>query len=423
MDKILENIINDLKKLVEGNTDTQINQNQVLMVIKSNNVTDNNKIGRYVSEVNKWLSKEGLLLSDTEDSTETEDLKIKPFDFTNMKLSTLTLTLGNIIDRLENDEIDLFPDFQRLGGLWNNERKSRLIESLILGIPLPSFYFDATNNNSWVIVDGLQRLTAINEYFVTKKLVLSGMEFLKDLNGKGFDQVPPSYNRRMKEKNLTGVFINEGTPLEVRLNIFKRLNTGGLHLTQQEIIHALAPQRVRLFLKKYANDDKFRKATDYSIDFTRMADREFVLRFASYILCGVEVFKQVETMEAFLDRGIQALSTKSDAELELLGLSFTQTMELAFNVFGKNAFRRITSESRRPPISKALFDAVSVEFSRLEKQEATRLINNKSVIIEKLKNEFENLNGQFYHDVRSGRATSAEGRLRKMRELIEESIK
>lgn len=411
----------DLEKLINGSAYAQISLEQIYFYLGANGIDEkHSRYIDYLTEIKKWLLEKGCLSDEVDDEASAPD--IKPFDFTKIKISQQSITLTNIIDRIESEEIDMFPDFQRKSGLWKEGQKSRLIESLILGIPLPLFYFDTTDKNRWVVVDGLQRLTTIKEYFVDKRLSLTDMEFLKDLDGKNYHEVPPSSNRRMKEKNLQSVMIEEGTPPEVRLNIFKRINTGGLQLTQQEIIHALAPQNVRTFLKTLADNVSFKRATDYSISSERMLDREFALRFASYTLCGVEAFKKAETLEGFLDLGIKALSTKNAEELEAIKQSFIGAMDLSYSVFNKSAFRRISFEGRRGPISKALFDTISVLFSKLSENEKTALIEKKEIFKAKLIYEFENISGQFLHDMRSGRPAAAENRLNKIKALIEETL-
>ena len=98
--------------------------------------------------------------------------------------------MRNLIERLKFKEIDMNPDFQRHADLWDNPKMSRLIESILIRFPLPAFYFDASDEDRWLIVDGLQRLSAIKKFVVDKKLKLSGLEYLEDFKGKGYDELP-----------------------------------------------------------------------------------------------------------------------------------------------------------------------------------------------------------------------------------------
>jgi hypothetical protein len=93
-----------------------------------------------------------------------------PFDPKLIKITVETTTIFNLAQRLKYNQIDLYPKFQRKANLWDDVRKSRLIESLLLRFPLPAFYFDIENEDNWLVVDGLQRLSAIRDFVVENKL-------------------------------------------------------------------------------------------------------------------------------------------------------------------------------------------------------------------------------------------------------------
>ena len=164
---------------------------------------------------------------------------IKPFDTRNIKISNSVITLDNMVKRLKYNEIDLNPDFQRNANLWDNTKMSRLIESMILKLPLPVFYFDVSDNNKWVVIDGLQRLSTIKDFVVDKKLRLKNLEFLSELEGKKFDELGRNIQRIIEETQLITYQMEPQTPKEVRYSIFSRINTGGLILNPQELRQAL----------------------------------------------------------------------------------------------------------------------------------------------------------------------------------------
>lgn len=240
----------------------------------------------------KYLEENNISVVEEEVEEMTDEINytelIKPYDTTQIDISPKPLSLDMIISRLENEEIDLMPDFQRKAGLWSPEKKSQLIESLLLRIPLPAFYFDGSNNSKWVVIDGLQRLTALKEFFVDdeSKLRLQGLEFLKELEGATIDDMPRAYVRRMKETQVITYIINPGAPINLKYNIFKRINTGGLELEPQEIRHALYQGFPARYLKELANLEEFKQATGYSVKTDRMLDREFVLRFLTFYGLG-----------------------------------------------------------------------------------------------------------------------------------------
>ncbi len=187
-------------------------------------------------------------LSETEDTSNTgveaeevdgDERITDPFDPAKIRVETRTMTIDLLLSRIEHGELDLTPGFQRKGGIWGEGAQSRLIESTLIRIPLPAFYVDATNEDKWLVVDGLQRLTTLKKFVLDKTLKLHGLEFLTQLRGKNYDELSRPYQRRVVETQVVVYLIDKGTPSEVKFNVFKRINTGGLPLSAQEIRHAL----------------------------------------------------------------------------------------------------------------------------------------------------------------------------------------
>ncbi|HEB4994185.1 TPA: DUF262 domain-containing protein, partial [Aeromonas hydrophila subsp. hydrophila] len=127
-----------------------------------------------------------------------------PFSTKDIKVNTQTIALSALIARLNYDEIDLQPTFQRKSGLWTNTQMSRLIESILLKMPLPIFYFDVSEPGRWLVVDGLQRLSAIKRFAVDNKrpLKLTNLEFLGELNGLTYADLPRPMQRVIDETQI-----------------------------------------------------------------------------------------------------------------------------------------------------------------------------------------------------------------------------
>ena len=297
------------------------------------------------------------------------DLMEKPFNPTKIDITTKPLTIDLLLKRLKAEpiEIDLSPAFQRKGDLWDGKKQSQLIESLLIKFPLPAFYFDGSDNNKWLVVDGLQRLSALRNFVILKSLRLVGLEFLNKLDGLGFDDLPRNLQRQIEEAQITAYIINAGTPEEVKFNIFKRINTGGLILNSQEIRHALNQGIPAKFVEELANTKEFQEATS-KINSDRMLDREFVTRFLAFRIKPVSEYKP--DLDTYMNQKMGEIKLLSAEEREKIKKSFVSSMKLAKDVFGDYAFRKVFDLSeRRRPINKALFEVWSAELSRLTENE------------------------------------------------------
>ena len=298
-------------------------------------------------------------------STNDSDAPIeKPFNPKEINIKSKTMSLDNIIKRIRESEIDMAPDFQRKGDLWTPDKQSRLIESMLIKLPLPAFYFDGTEDEKWLVVDGLQRLSAIKNFVVDESLRLQGLEFLENISGKTFSELPRNYRRMIEETEIVAYIINPGTPADVKFNIFKRINTGGLVLEPQEIRHALNQGIPSKFVAKLACLESFKEATQNVIATDRMLDREFVTRFLAFYLNGSKGYKP--DLDTFMTSSMAQLNTKTESELDNILTAFDQAMKLSKIIFNKWAFRKVYStEERRKPINKALFEVWSVELANL----------------------------------------------------------
>ena len=381
--KDLDKLINIAQNYREGT----ISNSLLIDVLSSQqNFKENIELCRkYLEENNISVVEEEEVEEMTDEINYTE--LIKPYDTTQIDISPKPLSLDMIISRLENEEIDLMPDFQRKAGLWSPEKKSQLIESLLLRIPLPAFYFDGSNNSKWVVIDGLQRLTALKEFFVDdeSKLRLQGLEFLKELEGVTIDDMPRAYVRRMKETQVITYIINPGAPINLKYNIFKRINTGGLELEPQEIRHALYQGFPARYLKELANLEEFKQATGYSVKTDRMLDREFVLRFLTFYGLGVLEYKG--SIDLFLNAGMEMLNRKGFEKTDAgrIKIRFVMVLNVSKEIFGKFAFRRMPDLCKRRPISKALFETWTCILAECTEEELDSLVERKKNLIRKIK--------------------------------------
>ncbi|MCI0574083.1 MAG: DUF262 domain-containing protein, partial [Myxococcaceae bacterium] len=270
------------------------------------------------------------------------------------------------------------------GGLWSDAAQSRLIESLLIRIPLPAFYMDATNEERWLVVDGLQRLSVLKRFIIDQDLALTGLEFLINLRGKRFSELPRPLQRRIEETQLIVYLIQPGTPPNLKFNIFERINTGGLPLSAQEIRHALNQGPAALMLERLAGAPAFERVVGRSIRTQRMTDREFVLRFLAFVLTPPETYRS-QDLDGFLNQQMGVLNAMSDADRAALEGRFLRAMDAAWRLFEKDAFRkRYRPEDPRKPVNKALFEAWAVTLDALSDAELELLVQRRETLRDRL---------------------------------------
>lgn len=362
----------------------------------------------------KQNSDDDLLGIEDDDSNEHNS---DPFNPDDVSIETRTVTMETLLRRLEQKTILLNPDFQRKE-VWSIERKSQLIESLLLRIPLPMFYVSSDEKSNWTVVDGLQRISTFRDYVLGSKYIsdptkyrkykgegfsLSDLEFWSDLNGKQMNDLPVNLYNRILETNFTFTIINPGTHEEVKRNIFKRLNTGGLPLSSQEIRNALYTGLSTELLNELATTKEFLAATCRSIQAQRMEDRELVLRYVAFILRDFSTYKRTQNIDTWLSDTMIILNsmpsldsreinkcikrgTVNAVDINRLTLddiknSFTIAMKRAKTIFGAHAFRKSVPGMRRRPVNKSLFETWGVILSSLSDSEFINLTKNRAQLI------------------------------------------
>ena len=292
-----------------------------------------------------------------------------PYNPDQMRVESKTFSIRLIYDMIKDGDLDLSPDFQR-NVVWDSFRKSRLIESILLRIPLPMFYFSQDEEGKLFVVDGLQRLTAIKE-FMDNKLVLRDLEYLsgtcegKTYNKEG-NKIEEKYYRWFNMTQLSVNVIDPQSPSKVKYDIFRRLNTGGRPLNAQELRNCLAKERVRKALREMAGLSSFKKATGNSISDTRMDAQELALRFIFFRFHYKKnaIAKYSGNMDLDLDDFVDLLNKMGDFEFDKYVAEYDTAMKIARHLFGRHAFRKVyintVKDSPKSLVNKALFVSWSV---------------------------------------------------------------
>lgn len=314
-----------------------------------------------------------------------------PFDPASISIETKIISMDALIRRLKQKTIRLAPNFQR-GFVWDEKRQGRLIESLMLRIPLPMFYVSADVDGNWDVVDGLQRLTTIRNFVLgpvdgTNSLELAGLEFWgKRFNGETFESINShTENSRIvnniMETEMRFTVINPKTPEEVKFNVFKRINTGGMPLTNQEIRHALYQGRSTKILSDLVISEEFISATDESIDDSRMAGRELITRFFAFTLTSWKNY--TGDMDETLSGTLKKLNALGEDDHKILEQRFKKSMSRTYKLFNNHSFRKSVDTMRRTPVNKALFDVWGNILADLTPAKFNILLREKKLLTKK----------------------------------------
>jgi hypothetical protein len=321
--------------------------------------------------------------TDIEREVDEQVYPARPSHESEIRVSTKQFSIRQVMDQIDDKDLELAPDFQR-NQVWKPWQKSGLIESILLQIPLPAFYFAETADGLLRVVDGLQRLSTIHGYMRRSAFALSGLEYLEDeVGGLTYKELALPWRRRMDNTQIFAHVIDPKTPPQVTYDIFKRINTGGTPLKPQEIRHCMSSQRSRDFLKSCVDLPEFAAATGSRLhNSVRMDDREVALRFCAFRLLGVGHYVEHSqgSIESFLMEATNLLDNPArvdDAALADLREAFRAAMRNAITIFGDHAFRKWPEGyDYRSPINKALFESWSVALADLDPAQAAQRRND-----------------------------------------------
>lgn len=282
-------------------------------------------------------------------------------------------SLKQINDLIEDGDIELSPDFQR-NFIWDETRQSRLIESLLLGLPLPSLYLSQYKDGRLTIVDGLQRIMTIRR-FLKDELKLSNLEYISECNSMNYSQLKEHFSplrmRRFGQTQIMCFVIDYRSPNKLKFDLFRRLNTGGKPLNNQEIRNCLSRTELRKTLREMIKTNAFKQATDKSVKDSRMDAQEAALRFlyfyTNYNVTSGSLSFYNGNMDDTLDGAVETFN-EYDGLSDILPV-YEQAMKDAFKLFGTHCFRKIyEGQKKRSQVNKLLMLSVSVLLAKYGQQ-------------------------------------------------------
>lgn len=271
-------------------------------------------------------------------------------------------TVYDVVRRIEKHQYVLDPDFQR-DFIWPEDKQSKLIESVLLRIPLPVLYLAEDKKGRMIVVDGLQRLSTFVR-FLHDELALRKLD-RKDLNGKMFSNLSSKLQNRIEDCNLIIYTIDSKVPDRAKLDIFDRVNSG-IPLSRQQLRNCLFTGKGTQFLKEVVTSELFQEATGSSLNHKTMRDREFVNRFCAFHLFGPSEYRG--NMDDFLAKGLKRMNEMDDEQRSVLRRDLQRALSNNLEVFGQHAFRKsMSGQDRRSVLNASLWDVMSTGLSRYPK--------------------------------------------------------
>lgn len=341
--------------------------------------------------INDFLKEElerkqsGLDISD-----ENEQAEPQPYDPHKINIRNQNWSVSHMFELIQKwNQVELAPDFQR-GFVWDYARKSQLIESLMLRIPVPAFYLAETEDGRYQVVDGLQRLSTITQ-FLNNEFPLKHLEYLNDQEGCYFEKsedkkkkgIDANYWRNILQTQITVNIIEAKSPAKVKFDVFRRVNTGGKPLNNQEIRNCLAEKYTRDLINELAFSEAFIIATGRSVSTARMEAQELVLRFIGLWHDRVKqlpewVYKG--NMTEYLDNAVELLNARNSAPFEEIKGAFNRSMRNAEYLFAQYSFRKCLPEhllpgARQQLINKSLYSTWSVVLANAKPEDVSAAIS------------------------------------------------
>ncbi|ACT47393.1 DUF262 domain-containing protein [Methylotenera mobilis] len=304
-----------------------------------------------------------------------------------LRIRQLTPVISLIFDRMKFGDIDLQPDFQRKDRIWDASRKAKLIESILMKLPLPVFYFAEKADGGWIVVDGLQRITTIYD-FIEGNFSLDKLNFLKTHNDKFYKDLTRTEQRDIREYAITAYLIDHDSSdknTDLIVELFHRINTYGMKLSEQEIRSALKQGSSVRFLRYASSLDEFKVATRDKVKAVRQKDMELCLSALAFMVNGYSTFGNAG-YDQFLKTAMSTMNQWGKFEINVNSLSdiedgkaevnltktaqkyldhldrFRKGLKLAYEVFEDYTFIRERFKNNTL-INKQLFEIIVTYFS------------------------------------------------------------
>lgn len=300
-----------------------------------------------------------------EDNKDEEESPIKKGGSRRVATYPIDFTIDSINNQIEADNILLDEDFQRYL-VWDENKQSKLIESLYLNIPIPVCYFAELEDGKYSVIDGKQRLSSIS-IFLSNDLILKNLKIASELNGKKQRTLEPEQLRKIESRTIRCIVILKESDSDVCREIFDRLNSNSVPLNKQELRNSTFRGKFNDFLKELAKNKAFQNIRGVDKEDKRMNNCELALRYFAF---KEKLSSYRPPLAEFLDNYLKEGNKFSDEKIELEKKAFIEIVKKIHFVFDKNAFRRydLIQKVWETRINKAIFDVIMLSFTNIDIQ-------------------------------------------------------
>ena len=297
-------------------------------------------------------------------------------DHQDISLERADRSLSELKRWFDEDDLIVNPEWQR-NFVWNRKQSSKLVESFLLNIPVPVIYLARTEEDKYEVIDGLQRLTSVFNYF-DNKFPLSGMDIMTDLNGKRFKDLEATTQRKLRNSTLRSFELTHSSGNDLHFVVFERLNTGGTKLNEMEIRNCIYRGALNDLIKELAEDSIFGQCVNSEPLKARMNDRYLVLRFLAFY--ERTHLKYTRGLKKFLNDFLTDFRHPSQQKIDEYRQTFQKCMKASRTIFGDHGFKLKSGKTRNsssvgewnPRVNAAVFQAVATSFSKYQLGQLTR---------------------------------------------------
>jgi len=298
-----------------------------------------------------------------------------------VKTDKQDLPVETLTGWVRRGKLNLQPEFQRFY-IWNASKASRLIESLLLEIPIPVVYVAEEADGTYSVVDGQQRLTSLSAFVDGvfpesdgKVFKLTGLRVLKELNGTEFRKLEQRFQEKVLSTPIRMIVIEKDSDPDVKFEVFERLNLGAVALNDMELRNCVCRGSYNQLLRELVENEHLLKVLRQESPHPRMMDRQLILRFLAMWRKTHLKFKS--PMKQFMNQEMEAYKHAAPEQIDEMRKVFLKSIEMANTVFGANAFRRFDAGEEGKPDGKweskrlniALWDTLLYVFSYFDKSQ------------------------------------------------------